>query len=393
MRRGSLKTALFYALLVLLPLVAIEGLTRAYFAWQVGPRLMLYGTPWFRSRHVEAGKTVPLRDRSVQRIGFQGAGYIKYHPNEIRRLRAPGAARESEVRINNHGFRGPDFTIEKPPGVTRVLTLGASSTFGYANRDDETYPHYLQERLDRRAPSGRRYEVINFAVPHASTANIVAMLHAEGWALQPDVLTFYEGINDSKEAILARAYGHGLRRLSLAAELGHHLASLVLPASVADLSEAAAAAGRSGFIVRLDQIRRECEARGVRFIIVTQQAKSLMVSPAEMRGLTFDEEVDRVVAALQSPEPVGDGRLPSMLPIRGGYGQFQVLMASIFLVHSHLTVDLRAWAAAHDVELVDVIGLLDQRRDLLVSWVHLAPEANRVIADALAAQILGRTDS
>jgi hypothetical protein len=49
---------------------------------------------------------------------------------------------------------------------------------------------------------------------------------------------------------------------------------------------------------------------------------------------------------------------------------------------------LRDRAATNGVELVDAMALLDDRRDWLVSWVHLHPDANRVIADALAAQIL-----
>jgi hypothetical protein len=68
--------------------------------------------------------------------------------------------------------------------------------------------------------------------------------------------------------------------------------------------------------------------------------------------------------------------------------QFQALMASIFLVHTHLMEALRTWAAANDVELVDALALLDERRDLLVSWVHLHPDANRVIANALAERIV-----
>jgi hypothetical protein len=241
------------------------------------------------------------------------------------------------------------------------------------------------------APAGRRYEVINFAIPHANTTNIVAMLRAEGWALEPDVLTFYEGINDSKEAILDRAYGGGLRRVSLAIELGHHVASLLLPANLPDLSDSAAAARGSRFFENLGEIRRQCEARGVRFIVMTQQAKSRMVDAPRMRGLRFGEEAALRAAQLEAADRPADVRLPSMLPRRAGPGsvhQFQALMASIFLVHTHLMEALRTWAAANDVELVDALALLDERRDLLVSWVHLHPDANRVIANALAERIV-----
>jgi hypothetical protein len=80
--------------------------------------------------------------------------------------------------------------------------------------------------------------------------------------------------------------------------------------------------------------------------------------------------------------------LPKREGTRGNPRQFQALMASIFLVHAHLMDALRVWAATNDVELVDAVALLDDRRDWLVSWVHLHPDANRVIGNALAAQIL-----
>jgi len=175
-------------------------------------------------------------------------------------------------------------------------------------------------------------------------------------------------------------------------ELAHDLAEVLLPAAVPELSDSVAAARRSRFFDGLDEIRRDCVARGVRFIVMTQQAKSLMVEESRMRGLRYAEEVALVSADLATPERAADARLPSMLPkqgrTRGNYHQFQALMASIFLVHAHLMDELRVWAATNHVELVDALALLDERRDLLVSWVHLHADANRMIANALAEQIL-----
>jgi hypothetical protein len=41
------------------------------------------------------------------------------------------------------------------------------------------------------------------------------------------------------------------------------------------------------------------------------------------------------------------------------------------------------------VPLVDVIAALDPRRDTLVSWVHVTPEGNRMIAEVFADTIAG----
>jgi hypothetical protein len=48
----------------------------------------------------------------------------------------------------------------------------------------------------------------------------------------------------------------------------------------------------------------------------------------------------------------------------------------------------RAWAKANGVPLVDGIVVLDRQRDLLVTWVHLTPPANEVLAKAIATTIL-----
>jgi hypothetical protein len=63
------------------------------------------------------------------------------------------------------------------------------------------------------------------------------------------------------------------------------------------------------------------------------------------------------------------------------------LTAMAFLTHKRLTDALGDWAHANSVPLVDVIELLNDRRELLWTWVHLKPEANGAIADALASEI------
>ena len=49
--------------------------------------------------------------------------------------------------------------------------------------------------------------------------------------------------------------------------------------------------------------------------------------------------------------------------------------------------DAQAWADRNAVPFVDIIAALDRRRDVLVSWVHLNADGNRLVADALANEI------
>ena len=104
----------------------------------------------------------------------------------------------------------------------------------------------------------------------------------------------------------------------------------------------------------------------------SQQAKSLTVSAEQIRGVTYAEEVEIVERVLNE---------------RGKLTAKQLY----FLIHSRLMRSLEPWARENGVPLVDVIRLLDDDRSRLVSWVHLNPEANGIIADGLAGPILERT--
>ena len=70
----------------------------------------------------------------------------------------PGA-RFEKWHVNAHGFRGPEITPQKPDGVTRVIVLGASETFGLYESPGKDYPAQLQTMLDHSNPG--RYQILN----------------------------------------------------------------------------------------------------------------------------------------------------------------------------------------------------------------------------------------
>jgi hypothetical protein len=49
---------------------------------------------------------------------------------------------------------------------------------------------------------------------------------------------------------------------------------------------------------------------------------------------------------------------------------------------------VREWASVNGVPLVDGIAVLDHERDLLSTWVHLSPPANKALAKAIATKVL-----
>ncbi len=98
-----------------------------------------------------------------------------------------------EVRINAHGFRGPDFAAAKPAGVRRLLVLGDSIVFGWGVPQERIFPTLLQMRLDEQ---GAATEVIAAGVNSWNTRTQYEFLKHVGADYEPDVLLLVVTHND-----------------------------------------------------------------------------------------------------------------------------------------------------------------------------------------------------
>lgn len=369
MRR--LRPFLFTLLAIVLSLLVVELGVRVLVAIRTGPRALVYGL-------------APDRDRrdTLDRHDDTPAGYSRYRPHQRLTDHDPVTGERFTTVVNASGFRGADFG-PKPPGATRVVALGASSTFGYHNRDDETWPHHLEGALAAACPQ-RTWQVCNLGIPHLMSDEILALFRADGLPLQPDVVVFYEGINDAsprreRQALRRRLHAAAIPRTiwrfaRARLLLVRFLDDAVRP-NVTSFDREAVARHLEGrgdvFLASLDAIRQECAGRGILFVVVTQQAKSYLVGEDGIAGVTYDEEVARVRAKLEK-----EGRLrPTEL---------------WFLAHAGIVARERAWAKENGVPLVDGIAALDGRRDLLDSWVHLLPRGNGMLAAAIAPVVAAR---
>jgi hypothetical protein len=375
------KKLLFWLVILAIPIVALEFGVRTYFAFQLGSSMLFYGTRLNR----EKGGDAHSGDMHIL------DGYFKYHPHEERFTRDKESGRLIRASINSSGFRGPDFTQQKDPNVTRVITLGASSTFGFSDRDDETYPYYLERLLNREAPRGHRFEVINFGIPHLKSEQILALFKTEGLALHPDVVTFYEGVNDTwRSRVLFKKTSRGpgtvrttLRRSYLLHRsftwLRDHFITIVIADGFLKRRKGAKfnaadvevhMRGKSEeFVKNVSAIYDVCKRNDITFIVGGQQAKSLTLDMKHMKGVTYEEEVDIVRRMLAEKGYINADQLN-------------------FLTHAALMHDLREWIDANNVPYADVIAAMDQRRDCLVSWVHLNAEGNLIVAGTFARAIL-----
>lgn len=96
---------------------------------------------------------------------------------------------------NAFGYRGPDFAIPKPAGVFRIVTLGASTTYGFGVQPSESYPAQL-EKILRETYGLANVEVINGGVMGYTSWEILSNLAFRALEVQPDLIIFYEATND-----------------------------------------------------------------------------------------------------------------------------------------------------------------------------------------------------
>lgn len=96
-----------------------------------------------------------------------------------------------KVKINSQGFRDKEYKIEKEKNTFRILCLGDSSTF------HGKYHSLLEKKLNRDFKSHDvRFEVINAGVTGYTSYQGLCMYKYRGARYNPDIVTFYFGIND-----------------------------------------------------------------------------------------------------------------------------------------------------------------------------------------------------
>ncbi len=381
------KRFLFAAITVVVVILSVELIVRLLLVTQVGPGILMYGTrfhsgsaPFNRhtSPHLNSDKRLKRTAQQHKNIKYsdgKNRRYSKYFPNE-KKIDIDQDGALFSVTINSDGFRGRDIASVKEPGVVRVVTLGASSTFGYHNRDDQTYPHQLETLLNQESRDQTRYEVVNLGIPHLTSDEIYAIFLDEALPLKPDVVTLYEGYNDSSAELKA------IQKPGLFQGIIHEvcdtfvtvkfLVEVVLEQRdwlVSDeQKERIAERAQERYVGNVKKIYDECRKRGIYFIAVTQPSKSLYIDAENLRGVSYEEEAD-----ILRKRSANDRRT-----------RWEINFLTLFSVNDAL----RTWATEHSVPLVDVVQVLSSKRDLLLSWVHPGPEGNTLIAEALAKPIL-----
>jgi hypothetical protein len=120
----------------------------------------------------------------------------------VRYTNRPGYAYESQNQAgvvlhytnNSLGFRGPEVSRAKPPGIKRVILVGGSTVYGALVDDPDTIGIQLETILRQRL--GPDIEVINAGVPGYQALQELVFTRSDLYDLQPDVLVDLDGLND-----------------------------------------------------------------------------------------------------------------------------------------------------------------------------------------------------
>ena len=153
-------------------------------------------------------------DPRVIEQGYGGQPWVVQHQRELEQLQDRW---QPYVYFRQKPFSGQTIAIDQdglrltwqPPPVPagpaeprafKVLMLGGSSLWGYGARDDRTIPSIIARSLHQR---GYRIELRNLAeIGYVSTQEVVALLRELQSGYRPDLVVFYDGVNDTTSAFL-----------------------------------------------------------------------------------------------------------------------------------------------------------------------------------------------
>ncbi len=114
------------------------------------------------------------------------------------------------IRINSHGFRGPDIQPQKRLGAKRLMVLGDSFGVAIEVGEDEVFSRFLEQSLASTAGEGRQLDIVNASVGGYGTEQQVLYFQEQGAGLAPDIvlLAFHFGDDLIENSANLRAQIH-----------------------------------------------------------------------------------------------------------------------------------------------------------------------------------------
>lgn len=294
-----------------------------------------------------------------------------------------------EVRVNERGFRGPVIPYEKRGGVTRIVYLGDSVTFGYrVARWEDTYPFFLEALLETN--DSLAIDTVNLAVEGYSQWQQAIVLADEGDRYQPDLVVIGFVLNDVTEMFYLSRFGgsdEGFQlRHSYTSRWDRWLSKSALVYQVQNVAREVKAKRKLGDDLRLGAIRQQ--ALDVETLIRQPDQANVKtawdIALADLQGIV-DHCASRDVPVLVVVFP-----FTMQLADPAGTSAPQRVLAN--------------YARARGIDSFDLLPPLSEHvrttgakpDDLFVDHDHLTVEGHRVVAALLAepvAAILSRSSN
>lgn len=175
------KQIVFYIILILIFVFALEGLLRAYSYIDSNCLFM------------ETDVYPELNDFQKKQICYD---FYYIHTKHTPVPHYIENQHTTTLNINNFGFRGPDISFEKPENTIRIFMVGGSTTYGAGSTNDNTtIPGYLQTLLNQK---NLKYdiEVINAGISAYFSLPETNLIKNKLLNFEPDLIIVYDGWND-----------------------------------------------------------------------------------------------------------------------------------------------------------------------------------------------------
>lgn len=135
--------------------------------------------------HGGADWSVPYFDEFNERVRVDWREYVGWWQRPVR---------GRYVTIDERGLRATPGEREAGPEALRVLCFGGSTMMGMGARDEHTIPAILGRRL---AELGHPASIANYGqLGHNSTQELISLQQLLKAGERPDIVVFYDGIND-----------------------------------------------------------------------------------------------------------------------------------------------------------------------------------------------------
>ncbi len=226
------------------------------------------------------------------------------------------------IHVNADSFRGDPLDLSDD--VSRVFTLGGSSTFEWRLPYEDTYPAKLERRL-AATPGGKRVQLQNAASDWYSTEHSVIRYAFHVRRLKPDVIIVMHAINDLFRSFAPEWFCDAGARFR--PDYSHYLGAIV---RVARPREAVWIPFRESLLLRT--VRR-----------------ALGRAPVASPGPIDAEAPDFARRAREEQRAVGVREFPSLSPFRDNLRLFATL-ARADGVSLILATQPNVYGPAHDTE-------------------------------------------